>query len=111
MDITATTLTATSALDRIMALTMERGALWAKASSGQKLTDAERGRLLDIHDLLEALWTQRRQEKAGIEPGSTPDIVVPAQETYRGARSTYRRGRAKRQAGATPPRTHSNRRL
>jgi hypothetical protein len=84
--------TNTSTLGRIAALATERQALWAKAGRGERLTEAERGRLTDIHHRLDQLWDLRRQEKAMARAAAPKHTRGRARRTYR--RQAERRGAA-----------------
>ena len=89
----------TPALARIAALHQERRALWDR---GGKLSQAERGRLLDIAAELESLWNRRRLEMAGFDAERLPDVIVHDYEPdARRTRWARGRGRTKREPECT----------
>jgi hypothetical protein len=86
----------TPTLARILALYEEQRALWGRT---RRLSEADRGRLLDIAVELESLWNKRRMELAGIDAERLPAVVVhPFEADARRTRWTRGRGRAKRPA-------------
>jgi hypothetical protein len=89
----------TPALARITALHQERRALWDRAG---KLSQADRGRLLDIAAELESLWNKRRLEIAGVDAERLPDVIVHDYEPdARRTRWARGYGRAKRGSEGT----------
>jgi hypothetical protein len=91
----------TPTLARITALHQERRALWdragGEATGRSPLSEADRGRLLDIAAELESLWNKRRMEQAGVDTYHLPDVIVHGYEPdARRTRWTRRRGRAER---------------
>jgi hypothetical protein len=89
----------TPTLACIMALHEEQRALWGRTC---RLSQAQRGRLLDIAHELESLWNKRRLEMAGIDTERLPDVIVHAYEPdARRTRWTKRRGQAQQDPKAT----------
>ena len=91
----------TTTMRRISVLSTERQALWAKSGRGERLTEAERGRLIDIRADLDDLWKLRRQEKATARAGDQASVLDSSVvRSPSPARQDRRRGRAERRAAS-----------
>lgn len=95
-----TTHSTTDTLSSIARLSAERQRLWAKAGGYGRLSEAERGRLSDIHERLAQLWGERRQQQA--------DARAQASLRYHRQRArsvSRRRGRRVQQQGGSDGRS------